>query len=122
MRITHKQELTEDEKREVERGSQFYQEFKMGLFMPEFNNNYAEAQVSIYYDKDVRDVRTHLQKYETELINNPCEPDLQMPDEASLDKASLDEASLDEASSELSGHSQCDTIAVFVVLAAAIFA
>ena len=112
MRITHKQELTEDEKREVERGSQFYQEFKMGLFMPEFNNNYAEAQVSIYYDKDVRDVRTHLQKYETELINNPCEPNLQMPDEASLD----------EASSELSGHSKCDTIAIFVVLAAAIFA
>ena len=76
VRITYRHRLAEEQRREIERGAGFYQEFKLGLYMPQFNDDYVEAQQSIYFDKHVKDVSVHLAQYETKPINNPCEPSL----------------------------------------------
>ena len=78
LRVTYRGKLDEEEKKEIQSGSTWVYRPKIGLYMPEFSDDYIEERVTVYFDKDST-WTTNLLQYDIEQIYNPCEPYLPPP-------------------------------------------
>lgn len=67
--------LSREEKAAFHSGTQFLERFTLGLFVPEFSDERSEVELELVYDENSNyaQLASQLARFDTELIENPCQ-------------------------------------------------